>query len=264
MLPQRYRRLWRRRLRRRPLLPFLLAATVAVDLVIASLWFAKAPDSVMLTALGVLDAHLLLAAIYLAAGEGPLIARFFVALAAASAYGVLEGNPTSETGFLALSQLLIEAAACALVLAILPGRRRRGRRRTRILALLGWSTAAAIVSLWVRESPIESLSPIVQNPGLWFQVLSQALLGATALAAVRLIRDDAIACAVVAVVVAKIVAVETLAFGAPLADSMVFRTAAAAGVMLWLLGLRFERQTPGPNRPTERDRTPPAPIDLQV
>lgn len=36
MLPDRYRRLWRRRLRRRPLLPFLLLATVAVDLVMLS------------------------------------------------------------------------------------------------------------------------------------------------------------------------------------------------------------------------------------
>jgi hypothetical protein len=34
MLPEKYRRLWRRRLRRRPLLPFLLAATLAIDLVL--------------------------------------------------------------------------------------------------------------------------------------------------------------------------------------------------------------------------------------
>lgn len=36
MLPEKHRRLWKRRLRRRPLLPFLLAATAAMDL--AFLW----------------------------------------------------------------------------------------------------------------------------------------------------------------------------------------------------------------------------------
>lgn len=264
MLPQRYRRLWQRRLRRRPLLPFLLAATVAVDLVIASLWLADAPDSVVLTALGLLDAHLLLAAIYLAAGQGPLIVRFFVALIASAAYGVIEGNPTSETGLLALSQLLIEAATCALVLWLLPGKYPRGRQRTRIIALLGWSAAAAVVSLWVRESPIESLALALSSYGLWFQVFSQALLGAAALASARLIRDDWLACAVVAIIVAKIVAVETLVFGAPLGDSLLFRTATAAGVMLWLLGLRFERQTPRPTRPVKPESQQSSEIDLRA
>ncbi|MEO1497619.1 MAG: hypothetical protein AAFV43_10755 [Planctomycetota bacterium] len=59
MLPERYRRLWKRRLRRRPLLPLLLAATLAVDAVLA-----LTDISENLIAAGVLLAQMSLVAVW--------------------------------------------------------------------------------------------------------------------------------------------------------------------------------------------------------
>ncbi|QDT70423.1 hypothetical protein MalM25_33710 [Planctomycetes bacterium MalM25] len=77
MLPTRYRRLWRRRLRRRPLLPFLLAATLAVDL--AMLFRSGVEDSHFFG--GLLGGQIGLLAIWVTHQARGLPARLFTALA---------------------------------------------------------------------------------------------------------------------------------------------------------------------------------------
>ncbi|TWT96826.1 hypothetical protein Pla108_26000 [Botrimarina colliarenosi] len=64
MLSESHRRLWRRRLRRRPLLPFLLAAFVAVDVVALNLGGASVSDWVELAVLALFGAQLSLLAIW--------------------------------------------------------------------------------------------------------------------------------------------------------------------------------------------------------
>jgi hypothetical protein len=62
--PEKWRRLWRRRLRRRPLLPFLLAAFLAVDAVLLTLPDKWRSDQIDLATISVLGAQLSLLAIW--------------------------------------------------------------------------------------------------------------------------------------------------------------------------------------------------------
>lgn len=64
MLPEKYRRLWRRRLRRRPLLPFLLAAFAAADVAVLRFAESSRSDFAELSLLAMLGAQLGLLAIW--------------------------------------------------------------------------------------------------------------------------------------------------------------------------------------------------------
>lgn len=74
MIPQRYRRLLRRRLRRRPLLPFVLLAFFALDAVAFAAASGRATDETILSSLGLLGAQVgLLAAWVTSARRGWLV-----------------------------------------------------------------------------------------------------------------------------------------------------------------------------------------------
>lgn len=77
MLSPRYRRLWRRRLRRRPLLPFLLAATLAVDLAI---WFSGGEFDNPYTG-GFIGGQIALLGVWVTHHRRGALARIVVALA---------------------------------------------------------------------------------------------------------------------------------------------------------------------------------------
>lgn len=269
MLPERYRRLWCRRLRRRPLLPFLVAATVAVDVVIEGIWFRDVSDSVIAASYGLLDAQLMLVAIYLAAGTAPLIVRLTLAILAASLFGLIDRNPTHETALLAYSVLLVEAAACAVVVWFLPRKKRRRPPRTRIASLLLWSVVVAIVCVWLRGSAGSELASAAADRSVWIAVGGQALIAATALLASRLIRSDWLACGLVGLIVLKLAVIDSLTtLSTTFGEALSYRGAAAAGVMLWLLALRLERREPTTTpkkRPSEASpaASPPSSIDLR-
>lgn len=76
MSSERHRRLWRRRWRRRPLLPFLLAATIAIDLVLATVR-TESPY-----ATGFVGAQISLLGVWVTWAPRRLVARACVALAA--------------------------------------------------------------------------------------------------------------------------------------------------------------------------------------
>lgn len=84
MLPEKYRRLWRRRLRRRPLLPFLLAATLAVDLAVrfANGWEEESFGSVF--ALGYFAGQLGLLGIWITHARRGLLPRIGLAIVTVS------------------------------------------------------------------------------------------------------------------------------------------------------------------------------------
>lgn len=115
MLPQRYRRLWQRRLRRRPLLPFLIAATVAVDLVIATEGFG--PEAHGVFASGFLAAQVSLLAIWVTHSPRGLLTRAAIALLVSVLCGVGVTYSTSDPHYGVKELLVIFTGVCVLLVS---------------------------------------------------------------------------------------------------------------------------------------------------
>jgi len=163
MLPERYRRLWRRRLRRRPLLPFLLLATLAVD---AVLWVGARGDNPVVT--GLVAGQLALLGAWVTWAPRGVTPRAVVALAATLLALALTGTlalgeradrvqatPYHDVDLPGLATAVILASLAATTLGAaavrLLQRLRRGLRaplRTRVgIAALLWATAFAAAAL---------------------------------------------------------------------------------------------------------------------
>lgn len=151
MLPERYRRLWRRRLHRRPLLPFLLAATLAVDGLKAAVPLGSPNEGLSNFALGLTIGQIGLLALWVVSRRFGVANRLGMAVLGMMALIaiVLSPNDLDEfdavVAFGALA-LVASLAVCAGVKAVAAVWKRsaiRRRRRTRFS--MGFLVGAMLV-----------------------------------------------------------------------------------------------------------------------
>lgn len=160
MLPEKYRRLWRRRLRRRPLLPFLLAAMLAVDAVLLTLPDKWRSDQVDLATISVLGAQLSLLAIWTTHSIRQWLPRLCIAIGLilavtaqvdrsdAGSYVrpvILGIFASSSTGLLCLRVALVSRLAKSRL-------RWRHRRQLGIATILWMTLAVAMLIAALREA----------------------------------------------------------------------------------------------------------------
>lgn len=160
MLPEKYRRLWRRRLRRRPLLPFLLAATLAVDAVLLTLPDKWRSDHVDLATISVLGAQLSLLAIWTTHSLRQWLPRLCISIGLilavttqvdrsdAGSYVrpvILGIFATSSTGLLCLRAVLVSRLAKSRL-------RWRHRKQLGIATILWMTLAVAMLIAALREA----------------------------------------------------------------------------------------------------------------
>jgi hypothetical protein len=170
--------LWRRRLRRRPLLPFLLAATLAVDVVLAASLQAS-PNAAFIAGFGFLLGQIGLLAVWslhtprwiaqrllLALGVTVIVGRWFLSTEA-------EDIPWYTTFVLAID--------CIVLAGFHWIRQRRKllhtkRRRFGIGGILAWTTIAAVAIAALRSVDGGLITAVLQEHEVWSGVLIDALV----------------------------------------------------------------------------------------
>jgi hypothetical protein len=156
MLPEKYRRLWRRRLRRRPLLPFLLAAFVAVDMSLFCFDSSPEPEGYLLVlSVGFLLGQVALLGAWVASRRFGIATRLTwsaLITAAISMPVVLTASDSTSVYLAVLLAYLAMSIAIASVVEFLAGFRRGGlRRRLRYqftIGLLVGITTATPLAIW--------------------------------------------------------------------------------------------------------------------
>lgn len=184
MLPESYRRLWRRRLRRRPLLPFLLAAVFAVDAVIA----LQGLETSELGS-GFLAAQISLLAIWITHTSRGLLLRTVIAFIVSVLVGVGTAYSPSDTFygpqelfaiFAAVVSLLVSTSSATAAIVRTASRRLRpaklqAKRRVTIAGILTLTFFVAILLATFREARLSVITdPLVVGlivagvlPTLW-------------------------------------------------------------------------------------------------
>lgn len=264
MFVAKHSRLWRRRLRRRPLLPFLLAATAAIDLVLA-VTLPGAADSRLIASAGqgALIAQLALVAAWSAHATRHLPQRTLAAVAFSWLLGWwFFATPPDNFGWFVLYYygVFVGASLGAYALA---GHKRTGNRPRGfgIAGLLAWTTLAGILIAATRGASAAQVGAVLINPRVWIGVLLDAAVHAIALTsaargwsgrAVVLATSAAAAALVAARFLADELAsslVDALASPhAPIAlailgATVAYQAAFSATLLVWLLGLRVRRRT---------------------
>ena len=278
MLFPRHRRLIRRRFYRRPLLPFLIAATLAVDLVAAVLigtLFARPgggdPFLLMLSysLLGLLVGQIGLLAIWATSSRSGMLGRLCICWLLGLALWLLVAlSFRSEGGALVaytLSAFTISWASCGVTQWIAGRWRRglkpRGKRRVTIVALLQLTTIVALIATASRFGDFSFIS----DPGFLLGIITESLLYAMVLGVVL----------VCGTVTRSVYALLTLAALGLLFTSYVvswwqplqlfeywslylFYLCQAVVIAVWLLGLKARRTALGVAMDEVKKQAPPA------
>lgn len=178
MLPEKYRRLWKRRLRRRPLLPFLLLATGCLDAVSVVLLassrttWAHWSESM---ALGFLSSQLHLLAIWTAWYFRHWAIRALVTLAYCVVFAYLLDRSSRSSGNI-YAHMLVTSIMCAtgsLVISAVVRRVQRYLHKTSTSLLI--KTRFSVADILAAMS-FASVSLFVLLPA-WREVASSRLLG---------------------------------------------------------------------------------------
>lgn len=261
MLPEKYRRLWRRRLRRRPLLPFLLAATLAVDVLLMFSPAMRSGDGTFIAnaGYGVLLAQIGLAAIWAVHTSRFIPQRLVIAALWAIAVG--EGFfaiPGDDFSWFAIITLIVDAVVYLVAKRIWkkPGLQ-SATLRFGIGNLLAWTTIAVVGISALRSVDWALVAKILLESEAWVGMLADAFLLAGTAIVVSRRRSIPSTVAIVAIgsflllmsriVVSRLVKIAILYFtshfeihGAQyyLVESAIYVSAFAATLLIWLLGLR--------------------------
>ncbi|MEN0110716.1 MAG: hypothetical protein AAF805_08320 [Planctomycetota bacterium] len=278
MVLARHLRLWRRRLRRRPLLAPLVLATVAADAALAPEIRSSAnlDDPGWSAAYGFVMAQLGLVAVWLVGGGGWLAWRLLVAYGACAAFGwMIEGRSVVAEMTLFGAAWLATAALAATPPRWWIARRRpglrRAKRRLTIASLIAWTTVGAILAAvgnaaeggrwidwgWVRAT--------LSNPSSVAKIGIDALLvgvaSGVALFSWRVLTAAFFLCGAAVKSFALhllVVALGSGDIGAMAASQAAYVAAMTLTLGVWLLGLRVRRVTPGRAVPAPQ-RSPPTP-----
>ncbi|MEQ8847142.1 hypothetical protein [Botrimarina sp.] len=198
MLPERYRRLWRRRVRRRPLVPLLIAATVAVNAVIAVTPLGDPESSWRSFLIGVSIGQVGLLGAWIPSRRVGVLIRIAVSVPLGVIAIVLMLLPSDlgqadELLPFAGIVLAAAAAACGLIEAAHAAWKPRGLRRVR---RKGFSMAVLVGAMLVAP-------PLVLVPSLdaWKYLITWEVLGPIAIetgllaafyAGARVVREPAL------------------------------------------------------------------------
>jgi len=178
MLPEKYRRLWRRRLRRRPLLPFLLAATVAVDVLIAASIDVRKDTLATITGFSFLLAQVGLIAAWSLHTTRWVAQRLLIALGVSVVLGWWFFTNDSDNLLWFVTFVL---AADVLVLSVWHWSRRHKllrskRRRYGIGGLLAWTTIAAVLLAALRSVDWTQTAAVLREHEVWSGVLIDGMI----------------------------------------------------------------------------------------
>lgn len=257
MVSRRYRRLLQRRLRRRPLLPFLLAATVAVDVaVVASRQdFMGAQTYWGLIVLGMVIGQVGLLGVWVASAWQGIVLRLGIAVLASQIIAIVLANPLHKfqlEGFPFASAFLLSLLAGTIVTMIaleffvgcFKQRRPRFSIAYSVGTLLLLTTVVAIVaslskqgdwSFFLNQTIVARLSIVAIVPAaLWFACKQSRLW-----------------CTAISVVVTPVLASFLSCWLAPvfqygMLDIASFYIGTTTIILIWLLALRSRRTSPLP------------------
>jgi hypothetical protein len=159
MLPEKYRRLWRRRLSRRPLLPFLLAAFASVDVAICFVNDTLRWNDALNFGVGLIVGQVALVGAWIASRRVGIPIRFVLGLMMTSVivlpFTVLDTSGIGTYIAFFLSYLVMTIAIAGVVELIAnakrEGLRRRAEYRYTIGLLVGVMTATPLV-IWAVQN----------------------------------------------------------------------------------------------------------------
>lgn len=178
MLPEKYRRLWRRRLRRRPLLPFLLAATLAVDVLIAASIDFRRDTLATVAGCGFLLAQVGLMAAWSLHSPRWVAQRLLIGLGVSVVLGWwFLGNDADNLDWFVTFVLAIDV----LILSVLFRFRRKNLLQPRlgrygIGGLLSWTTIAAVAIAALRSVDWSQTAEVLQLHEVWSGVFLDAFI----------------------------------------------------------------------------------------
>lgn len=272
VFPLKWRRLWRRRLRRRPLLPFLLAATLAVDMLIAASIDARRDTLATVVGFSFLLAQVGLIAAWSLHTPRWVAQRLLLALGVSVVLGWWFF--TNDTDNLLWYATFVLAADVFVLSGYHWFRSRKllrpKRRRYGIGGLMAWTTIAAVSISALRSVDWSQTFAVLQQHEVWSGVFLDAFIVALTIA-VASRRWSTAATIIVVVATGAVLLIGRLAISRivqmgvvyymsqqyvdaaheHIATTLYYQATFVATLLIWALGIRYLPSSL--RQPTEAD-----------
>ncbi len=185
MVSRRYRRLLQRRLRRRPLLPFLLAATVAIDVTVPFLDFQNlSSTNPQMLVWGLAIGQLYLFAVWLTSARSGILLRLALSSAGVTVVTCLLSlsSRTPWTGMLpfGFTFFAVSVISCSILFAFQNRFQQGIRRNRRAQFSVGWLLMLTTLVAFAVYGATRVDWAILQNKAVW-QMSASEVLGASIL-----------------------------------------------------------------------------------